>query len=57
MERFGLTSLDDLPPLEADIAAQLAQAEEDARAAGSAGDEDTSGDDGAEPPEALGRDA
>jgi segregation and condensation protein B len=33
MERFGLTSLDDLPPLQAEIAAQLAQAEEDARAA------------------------
>ena len=32
MERFGLTSLDDLPPLEAEIAAQLAQAEEDAGA-------------------------
>jgi segregation and condensation protein B len=32
MERFGLTSLDDLPPLEAEIAAQLAQAEEDSRA-------------------------
>lgn len=32
MERFGLTSLDDLPPLEAEIAAQLAQAEEEARA-------------------------
>lgn len=32
MERFGLTSLDDLPPLEADIAAQLAQAEADADA-------------------------
>jgi segregation and condensation protein B len=30
MERFGLTSLDDLPPLEADIAARLAQAEVDA---------------------------
>jgi segregation and condensation protein B len=30
MERFGLTSLDDLPPLEAEIAAQLAQAQEDA---------------------------
>lgn len=30
MERFGLTSLDDLPPLEAEIAAQLAQAEVDA---------------------------
>jgi len=30
MERFGLTSLDDLPALEADIAAQLAQAESDA---------------------------
>jgi hypothetical protein len=29
MERFGLTSLDDLPPLEAEIAAQLAQAEVD----------------------------
>ncbi len=32
MERFGLTSLDDLPPIEAEIAAQLAQAEEDASA-------------------------
>ena len=32
MERFGLTSLDDLPPLEAEIAAQLAQAETDSRA-------------------------
>ena len=32
MERFGLTSLDDLPPIEAEIAAQLAQAEEDANA-------------------------
>jgi len=30
MERFGLTSLDDLPALEADIAAQLAQAEAEA---------------------------
>jgi hypothetical protein len=37
MERFGLTSLDDLPPLEAEIAAQLAQAEEDSRAAAAAG--------------------
>jgi segregation and condensation protein B len=27
MERFGLTSLDDLPPLESGVAAQLAQAE------------------------------
>jgi segregation and condensation protein B len=43
MERFGLTSLDDLPPLEAEIAAQLAQAEEDARTEGRAdqGDEAT----------------
>ena len=31
MERFGLTSLDDLPPLEVEIAAQLAQAEADAK--------------------------
>lgn len=31
MERFGLTSLDDLPPLEAEIAAQLAQAEEESK--------------------------
>jgi segregation and condensation protein B len=31
MERFGLTSLDDLPPLAAEIAAQLAQAEQDSR--------------------------
>jgi segregation and condensation protein B len=37
MERFGLTSLDDLPPLEADIAAQLAQAEEEAASAGDEG--------------------
>ena len=37
MERFGLTSLDDLPPLEAEIAAQLAQAEEDSKAEASAG--------------------
>ena len=29
MERFGLTSLEDLPPLEAEIAAQLAQADAD----------------------------
>jgi segregation and condensation protein B len=27
MERFGLTSLDDLPPLEAEVAAQLAETE------------------------------
>ena len=40
MERFGLTSLDDLPPLEAEIAAQLAQAEEDAKAEGEARDKD-----------------
>ena len=39
MERFGLTSLDDLPPLEAEIAAQLAQAEEDAKAEGKEADE------------------
>jgi segregation and condensation protein B len=39
MERFGLTSLDDLPPLEAEIAAQLAQAEQDAVEAGTAADE------------------
>ena len=46
MERFGLTSLDDLPPLEAEIAAQLAQAEEDAKAEGApaAGESDGSGD-------------
>jgi segregation and condensation protein B len=37
MERFGLTSLDDLPPLEAEIAAQLAQAEADAAAEKSSG--------------------
>jgi segregation and condensation protein B len=46
MERFGLTSLDDLPPLEAEIAAQLAQAEEEARAtaAGESDDEKAEGD-------------
>ncbi len=37
MERFGLTSLDDLPPIEAEIAAQLAQAEEDVEDRGRAG--------------------
>jgi segregation and condensation protein B len=39
MERFGLTSLDDLPPLEAEIAAQLAQAEEEAKAESEPADE------------------
>ena len=48
MERFGLTSLDDLPPLEAEIAAQLAQAEEDARSE-SRGEDDDMIDD--EPPD------
>ncbi|HSM32561.1 MAG TPA: SMC-Scp complex subunit ScpB, partial [Anaerolineae bacterium] len=57
MERFGLTSLDDLPPLAAEIAAQLAQAEEDSRAETSGvpaveakdgdGDDDSDGDGGA----------
>jgi segregation and condensation protein B len=48
MERFGLTSLDDLPPLEAEIAAQLAQAEVDAKE-GAADDptDDEAGDHGA----------
>lgn len=40
MERFGLTSLDDLPPLEAEIAAQLAQAEQDASAEPDANEDD-----------------
>ena len=40
MERFGLTSLDDLPPIEAEIAAQLAQAEEDAKTAAEPGSDD-----------------
>ena len=48
MERFGLTSLDDLPPLEAEIAAQLAQAEEDARTEGQAAD-DAPADDTSDP--------
>jgi segregation and condensation protein B len=50
MERFGLTSLDDLPPLEAEIAAQLAQAEEDARSAGESdgGEADLGESDGGE---------
>ena len=47
MERFGLTSLDDLPPLEAEIAAQLAQAEEDAKAESTT--DDAGEADGAEP--------
>jgi segregation and condensation protein B len=57
MERFGLTSLDDLPPLEAEIAAQLAQAEEDSKAdgegEGGAADESAAqpGDPDAAPPE------
>ena len=45
MERFGLTSLDDLPPLEAEIAAQLAQAEQDATADGQDADEREAADD------------
>ena len=45
MERFGLTSIDDLPPLEAEIAAQLAQAELEAAEHGSAPDSEP--DDGA----------
>ncbi len=40
MERFGLTSLDDLPPLEAEIAAQLAQAEQEATAEAGGNDDD-----------------
>jgi len=50
MERFGLTSLDDLPPLEAEIAAQLAQAEQDARAE-STTDTDATDEDAAAAPE------
>jgi segregation and condensation protein B len=51
MERFGLTSLDDLPPLEAEIAAQLAQAEEDSKreAAAAAQTSDAEQVDDAEP--------
>ena len=45
MERFGLTSLDDLPPLEAEIAAQLAQAEEDSRAAAEGPDDEATAED------------
>lgn len=48
MERFGLTSLDDLPPLEADIAARMAQAETDV-AAGLPGGPDGDGQDGLSP--------
>jgi segregation and condensation protein B len=54
MERFGLTSLDDLPPLEAEIAAQLAQAEADASAGG---DEEAAAGEGAADVEAPGTDA
>ncbi len=59
MERFGLTSLDDLPPLEAEIAAQLAQAEEDARAEGSpeAGEDDEADGEASEPEDAPDPDA
>lgn len=60
MERFGLTSLDDLPPLAAEIAAQLAQAEVDAQresaTAGAAGEGDVHGDDRATPDEPAGSD-
>jgi len=56
MERFGLTSLDDLPPLEAEIAAQLAQAEEDAKAGSADGkDGSATGEDAGED-EAAGED-
>ena len=41
MERFGLTSLDDLPPIEAEIAARLAEAEMEA----AEGDDDTTDSD------------
>ena len=55
MERFGLTSLDDLPPLEAEIAAQLAQAEEDAKTEG-AGQEEPDGDEAVEGEDAVAQD-
>ena len=55
MERFGLTSLDDLPPLEAEIAAQLAQAEEDAKTEG-AGQEEPDGDEATEGEDAAAQD-
>jgi segregation and condensation protein B len=42
MERFGLTSLDDLPPLEPEIATQLADAQADPEA--SASDEEAAED-------------
>jgi segregation and condensation protein B len=49
MERFGLTSLDDLPPLEAEIATQLAEAQADVSVAASddevLSEEDASADD------------
>ncbi|MFV2062880.1 MAG: SMC-Scp complex subunit ScpB [Chloroflexota bacterium] len=51
MERFGLTSLDDLPPLEAEIAAQLAQAETEAdEARESSGASEEASADPIEPP-------
>jgi len=52
MERFGLTSLDDLPPLEAEIAAQLAQAEEEARAESAKAEDGTDTDTGIDTDEA-----
>ena len=56
MERFGLTSLDDLPPLEAEIAAQLAQAEQDATTDGQGGGDDGPADDAVRSDSEVGED-
>jgi len=52
MERFGLTSLDDLPPLEAEIAARLADAELAEGSAETVAGPGTEETDGAEEPAA-----
>jgi segregation and condensation protein B len=46
MERFGLTSLDDLPPLDADVAARLIAGPEGADGDSATGEDVTSGEDG-----------
>lgn len=50
MERFGLTSLDDLPPIEAEVAARLAEAAAADEAGGEEGEEAPPPDDEAQEP-------
>ena len=48
MERFGLTSLDDLPPLDADVAARLVLAPDETESGDAAEDDDVADDPAAE---------